>query len=518
MRASEAHPNVLLILADDLGFSDLGCYGGEIRTPHLDRLARDGVRLSGFYNTARCSPSRASLLTGRHPHSTGIGVLTDRQEGRGGYPGEIRQDVPTMAELFRDGGYTTGLFGKWHLTGRTAEVNETFPTRRGFDEFYGIIPGADDYFHPRHLWDGEQKLEAPQDPDYYLTDAISQRAASFVRSHARPDDPFFLYLAFNAPHWPLHAREEDIAAYEEVYAAGWDALRQRRYERMLAEGVVDERAGLSPRDPQQPAWDNASDPAWEARRMAVYAAQVEAMDRGIGTVLRQLEDSGALQDTIIVFLSDNGACAEELPPADAPHFLERQPSETLDGRPMQIGNRPEIVPGGDDTFASYGAAWANLSNTPFRFYKRWVHEGGIATPFIVSWPGGSLSGGRVLEAPHQLTDVLPTLAEAADVAVPAGPGVSMLDALRGVAPGDETRPLFWEHIGNCAARAGRWKIVREADSPWELYDIDSDRSELTNLAHAHPDVVAELARAWQEWADAHGVIPWERMRGLLAAE
>jgi arylsulfatase len=506
-------PNVVLILADDLGFSDLGCYGGEIRTPNLDRLGRAGTRLSSFYNTARCSPSRASLLTGRHPHETGVGVLTEPQADQGGYPGELRLDVPTSAEIFQTAGYATCLSGKWHLTGRTAEANETFPTRRGFDEFYGIIPGADDYFHPQHLWHGEERLDRPEGA-YYLTDAVSDHAAGFVRDQAAQEKPFFLYLAYTAPHWPLHAAEEDVAVYEGVYEAGWDELRAARYERMLAEGVVDGNAGLSPRDPKQPAWADAPHKEWQARRMAVYAAQVEAMDRGIGRVLDQLRASGVEDETIVVFLSDNGACAEDLPPEHSPKFFQRQPSHTPDGRPIRIGNRPEMVPGPDDTFASYGAAWANLSNTPFRFYKRWVHEGGIATPFIFSWPSGGLREGEFVRTPFQLTDILPTLTQAAGIDAAAGPGTSMLDALR---PGKAStaHPLFWEHIGNQAARDGKWKIVREADQPWELYDVDRDRSELHDLAAEHPDVVASLTAKWQAWADGIGMVPWEHMRDLI---
>lgn len=507
-------PNVVLILADDLGFSDIGCYGGEIRTPHLDRLGRGGTRLSAFYNTARCSPSRASLLTGRHPHETGIGVLTEPQADRGGYAGELRQDIPTAAETFRDAGYATCLAGKWHLTGRTASANDSFPTRRGFDEFLGIIPGADDYFHPRYLWSGEERQEPPESP-FYLTDAISDHAVEFVGRSAETSTPFFLYLAYTAPHWPLHAPEEGVASYEGVYDEGWDRLREQRYERLLAEGVVDEAAGLSPRDPAQEPWEATSDRAWQARRMAVYAAQVEAMDRGVGRVLDELERRGIADDTIVVFLSDNGACAEELPPEHSPRFFERQPSATPDGRPMRIGNRPEIVPGGDDTFSSYGAAWANLSNTPFRRYKRWVHEGGIATPFLVSWPAGGLRTGAFVRTPFQLTDVLPTLTEAAGIPAPPGPGTSMLSALR---EGEgEPHPLFWEHIGNRAARIGRWKIVCEADEPWELYDMETDRSELDDVSGEHPDVVDEMAGLWQEWADSVGVLPWERTKALLEA-
>ncbi|MGW5641626.1 arylsulfatase [Saccharopolyspora sp. NPDC003762] len=500
---------MVLVVADDLGFSDLGCYGGEIDTPHLDRLGRSGVRMSSFYNTARCSPSRASLLTGRHPHETGIGILTDDQRPWG-YPGSLDVAVPTAAEIFREAGYATHLSGKWHLSSDTSTPNETWPTRRGFDEFYGILPGADDYFHPRNLHAGEER-QPPPVGDYYFTDAIGERAADFVARQTDAGRPFFLYLAFTAPHWPLHAPEGEVHHYAERFTAGWDELRAARRERLVEEGILGDEAPLSERDPEQLSWSEAEAQAWEARRMAVYAAQVTAMDRAIGRVMSTLEHSGAADDTLVVFLSDNGGCAEELPPPDAPKFRDRQPAHTPDGVPIKLGNDPGIWPGGEDTFCSYGKAWANLSNTPFRYYKRWVHEGGIATPLIAHWPGGGLDTGRIVHAPHQLTDVLPTLLEAAGIPFAAGPGGSMLAELRGESC-EEGRMLFWEHIGNAAARRGRWKIVREADRAWELYDMANDRTERHDLAAQEPGLVEELAARWQEWADSVGVVPWDTIR------
>lgn len=506
--------NIVVVLADDLGYSDVGCFGGEIRTPNLDALAADGVVATSFYNTARCSPSRASLLTGRHPHETGVGVLTENLTSAGAYPGTLDATVPTVAERLQTAGYRTCLAGKWHLSSDTAEPNDSWPTRRGFDDFYGIMPGADSYFHPRNLWRNEERQPVPSG-DFYLTDAVSDHAAAFVRESAEHGAPFFLYLAYNAPHWPLHAPEDVVSRYEDTYSPGWDRLRQVRYGRMREGGIVGDEAALSRRDPTQPAWRTVTDPSWQARRMSVYAAQVELMDAGIGRVLDALRESGALGNTLVIFLSDNGACAETLPPEHAPHFRRRQPSHTPDGQPMRIGNDTSISPGAADTFCSYGRAWANLSNTPFRLYKRWVHEGGIATPFIASWLAGGLDRGRTLRTPHQLTDILPTLLDAAGVGQVEGPGVSMLPALRDVEAATP-HALFWEHVGNAAARDGRWKIVREADQPWELYDMDVDRSELNDLAAEQPQIVREMASQWQKWADSVGVIPWEILRGVVA--
>lgn len=512
----QRRPNIVVILADDMGFSDLGCFGGEIATPNLDRIGRQGLRASNCYNTARCSPSRASLLTGRHPHETGVGVLNGNMTAHGGYPGTLSRDFPTIAERLKAAGYRTGISGKWHLSSSINEPDESWPTRRGFDEFYGITAGADSYYHPGSLWHNETKMETPT-TGFYLTDAISDHASQFVRDS--DSNPFFLYLAYTAPHWPLHADEEFVTPYEDRYRKGWDLLRQERYERLRGEGILDDSAALSDRDPTQPAWDEVAFPDFEARRMAVYAAQLEILDRGVGRVLDALEETGVLDDTLVMFLSDNGACAEGMPPGQSPQFLRRYSRDTPDGMPLMLGNTPDIWPGPRNTYSSYGQAWANLSNVPFRLYKRWVHEGGIATSFIASWPAGSLADGSVLHEPFQLTDITPTILDAAGVEDrDRVVGTSMLPSFREAGSPDfvpAEHTLFWEHIGNAAARRGDWKIVRISDQPWELYNLGVDRSELHDLADQHPELVAELADAWQEWADRVGVIPWNRLKEVL---
>lgn len=521
-------PNVVLVLVDDMGFSDIGCYGGEIHTPHIDRLARDGVRFSQFYNTARCSPSRASLLTGLHPHQTGIGVLTNDDRPRG-YPGSINDRCVTLAEVLKSAGYSTCLSGKWHLASEMREPNDAWPTRRGFDRFYGTLTGCGSFFQPGTLTRGEENAEDDGlDPDFYYTDAITNEASAFIRDchAARPGTPYFLYVAYTAPHWPLHARAEDVEKYRGRFDAGWDELREKRMRRLRELGILDDTVALSGRDPTQPAWHEAEYKEWQARRMEVYAAQIDRMDKGVGRVLAALEEAGDLANTLVIFLSDNGASDEVLPLVEIERFRKRLDIlrlRTRDGREVGIGNEPAIVPGPEDTYASYGRAWANLSNTPFRYYKRWVHEGGIATPFIVHWPAGGLGSGNVVHAPFQLTDVMPTVLEATGAAYPARykgrdiipfEGRSLLPALRGRSSPDGT--LYWEHTGNAAIRRGRWKLVRDYPQPWELYDISTDRTELHDLAASHPDVVADLAGQWQAWADRVGVIGWDVTLNLYA--
>lgn len=521
-------PNVLLVLVDDMGFSDIGCYGGEIDTPHVDRLAREGVRFSQFYNTARCSPSRASLLTGLHPHQTGIGILTNDDRPRG-YPGTINRRCVTLAEVLKGAGYATCLSGKWHLASEMRTPNDAWPTRRGFDRFFGTLTGCGSFFQPGTLTRGETNVEQEAlAPDFYYTDAIADEACAFVREHAaaRSGQPFFLYTAFTAPHWPLHARAEDVAKYRGAFDAGWDVLRERRMERLRATGLFGDDVALSGRDPTQPAWEDAAHKDWEARRMEAYAAQIDRMDKGVGRILGELESAGQLDDTLVIFLSDNGASDEGLPLVELERFRQRTDilrTCTRDGRPVRIGNEPAIVPGAEDTYASYGRAWANLSNTPFRYYKRWVHEGGIATPFIVRWPRGGLAAGGVVRAPCQLTDVMPTVLEATGAAYPTRhgdadilphEGRSLLPALRGRSSPDGN--LYWEHTGNAAIRSGRWKLVRDYPGPWELYDIERDRTELHDLASAQPEVVRDLARQWQAWADRIGVIPFAVTEAIYA--
>ena len=515
-----ARPNIVLILADDMGFSDIGCYGGEVRTLNLDTLGRNGVRFSHFYNTARCSPSRASLLTGLHPHQTGIGVLTtdDRPHG---YAGNLNHHCATLAEILRDSGYATCLSGKWHLASSRHTPTDAWPTRRGFDQFFGTLTGCGSFYEPGTLTRGETNASAEADaPDFFYTDAIAREATQFIADHAAPDaPPFFLYAAFTAPHWPLHAHQQDVESYNGVFDAGWDKLRVERMRRLIAEGVLPPETNLSDRDPTQPPWTEAQHHNWELRRMQVYAAMIERMDRGIGQILAALRQSGRLDNTFLIFLSDNGASSEVLPLIEPERFRQRTdivPRTGKTGQPLRIGNTPDVVPGPDDTYASYGQAWANLSNTPFRFYKRWVHEGGIATPLILHWPAGGLSPGAIVDQAFQLVDIVPTIIEATGASYPPQSitwnvepleGRSMLPATRGEAL--DPVPLFWEHTGNAAIRSGKWKLVREYPHAWELYDLQTDRTELNDLAARHPQIVADLSARWQEWADRVGVLPWE---------
>ncbi len=520
--AAEAQrPNIVVIMTDDMGWSDVGCYGGEIPTPNIDSLARRGVRMTQFYNTARCSPSRASLLTGLHPHQTGIGELTTN-DGPGGYPGSLNDRCATIAETLQAAGYRTHMTGKWHLCSDADHPNGSWPTRRGFDRYWGTIAGAGSYFAPTTLHDGETPVAAADLPDdFYYTDAIGEHAAAAIADDAASGQPFFGYVAFTAAHWPLHAREADIARFRGHFDEGWDVLRAQRHDRQVAAGLCSRDVTVHDRDPDVTAWEKTDHQQWETSRMEVYAAQIHAMDRAVGTILDALEMVGVRDNTIVVYLHDNGGCAEELPfEAEAAAAFRRRryivPPAAPDGSTIKMGNDPSITPSTADTYCSYGKAWANLSNTPFRMYKRWVHEGGIATPLIVSWPAGGVQTGTVLPGPHQLTDVVPTLLEATAVApgtnrggteLPRLPGVSMLGALRGGQSAEH--PLFWEHIGNAAMRDGRWKLVREFQQDWELYDLASDRSEQHDLASRHPDRVATMTAAWQDWADQVGVLEYE---------
>lgn len=504
-----ARPNVLVILADDLGFSDLGAFGGEIDTPNLDALAERGIQMESFYVTPRCSPSRASLLTGRHPQSVGVGVLTEDDRPRG-YAGSLSLETPTLAERLKEAGYRTSIVGKWHLSSDTRTPNETWPTRRGFDEFYGILHGCSSYYNPPLMHD-ERRLpdSASADDDYYITDDLTQRALDTIAQSDESGSPWLLYLAYTAPHWPLHARESDIRKYRERYVRGWDALREERLARQQDAGMQTSTA-LGDRDARVPAWTDTPHHEWETERMATYAAQVEAMDRGIGRIIDDLTDRGILDDTLILFSSDNGACAEKLPSSSERWAFPPEicPRTTRDGRPVRVGDEPSITPGPEEGYAGYGRSWAHLSNTPFRLYKRWVHEGGISSPFIASWPAGGVTSESPVPGAAHVVDIVPTILHAAGVDESSSAGISLLPLWRGDASAPE-RDLFWEHVGNAAIRRGRWKLVRESGRPWELYDLENDRIESIDLVEQHPALVEDMAAAWDAWASTNGVIPWD---------
>jgi arylsulfatase A-like enzyme len=524
-------PNIVLILNDDMGYSDLGCYGGEVQTPTLDRLARDGLRFSQFYNTARCSPSRASLLTGLHPHQTGIGILT-YDSGPEGYAGNLNQRCVTIAEVLKAGGWRTYMSGKWHVSSNLKQPTDSWPMQRGFDRFFGTIIGAGSFYDPNTLTRGNANAEHEARADgFFYTDAISDQAAAYIREHAatHPNDPFFEYVAYTAPHWPLHAHDEDIAKYKGRFDAGWDALRDERLDRLVADGLLAPQWRLSPRDPSQPPWSEAEHKGWLLRCMEVYAAQIDRMDQGIGRIVQALQDTGRLDDTLIIFLADNGACAEDIPEGVSIEELVDKlmiaRSHTRDGRPVHIGNQPALMPGPEDTYQSYGTAWANLSNTPFRLYKHWIHEGGIATPLIFHWPEGITQRGAIRHTPGYLPDIMATIVDITGVAYPqayAGREVLPLEG-QSLAPafdadGIERAPMFWEHEGNAAVRVGDWKLVRKFPGAWELYDLKADRTELNDLAAVHPERVEAMAAQYEAWAQRCGVKPREQIVALMRGQ
>lgn len=513
--------NVIIFLADDLGYSDIGGYGGEIRTPNLDRLASNGVKLSNFHNTPRCSPSRASLLTGMHPHQTGIGILTGNNVSEGGYAGNLNNRCATIAEVLKSNGYITAITGKWHLTNSPNKPNGAWPTERGFDKFFGTLDGCATYFRPGTLTRGLENVESEADnnPDFFYTDAIANEAEKFLKEKPA-GKPYFLYVPFTAPHWPLHAREATIKSYAGTYDAGWDAIRAKRLERQKALGIIPKETELSPRDARVLSWEEETDKEWQARRMEVYAAMVTEMDNAIGQILNQVEANNELDNTIIIFLSDNGACAEALPLDEIADFRRAKnlmSTRTRDGHKVTLGNDPDVMPGGEETYASYGVGWANVSNTPFRLYKRYTHEGGVMSPFILHWPAGNLANGKVNTSTFQLVNVAPTLYEALGVTYPATLNGNKLEALAGGSmlsalqtAETESSQLWWEHIGNAAIIRGKWKLVREFEWDWELYDLSTDRNELKNLASDHTDIVMTLSSEWERLAKLHGVIPFKK--------
>lgn len=525
-------PNIIIILNDDMGFSDIGCYGGEIDTPNLDRLAANGLRYSQFYNTARCSPSRASLLTGLHPHQTGIGILT-YDNGPEGYAGDLNKSCVTIAEVLKAKNYKTYLSGKWHVSSNLTTPTESWPLQRGFDHFFGTIIGAGSFYFPNTLTRGNDNIEseAANDPAFFYTDAISDQAAAYIREHdrAHPDAPLFQYVAYTAPHWPLHAHDEDIAKYKGRFDAGWDNLRKSRLAKLVEAGIIHPGWQLTDRDPTQPPFTEAENREWLLRCMEVYAAQIDRMDQGIGRILKALEDTGRLDNTLVIFLSDNGACAEDIPDNVTAKELVDQlmiaKAETRDGRPVRFGNDPALMPGPEDTYQSYGTAWANLSNAPFRLYKHWIHEGGIATPFIVHWPAGIAEKGGLRHNPGQLPDIMATILDVTGADYPGTFGGNAILPCEGesLVPSFASAysprgPMFWEHEGNAAVRVGKWKLVRKYPGAWELYDMEADRTEMHDLAGQHPQRVAEMSAQYDVWADRCGVIPRDKILALMKAQ
>jgi arylsulfatase len=520
-----------------VGWSDIGCYGGEIPTPHLDALAAGGLRFTQFYNTGRCCPTRASLLTGLYPHQAGIGHMMDDKSAQSGpgFEGDLNRRGLTIAEALKLAGYRAYALGKWHVTrhAKPQGPKHNWPLQRGFDRYYGTITGGGNYFDPAMLTRDNTPVAATADPEYrpekfYYTDALSDNAARFVAEHRRDhaDRPFFMFLAYTAAHWPLHAPDDEIARHHGKYDAGYEPVRRARWEKQRNLGLVDPRWAFPSAVGDWPGVDNK---AWESRCMEVYAAQISRMDAGIGRLIEAIRQSGQLENTLVFYLQDNGACAENmrreaddrraekptLPPLPKDHiFVDVRPKQTRDGWPM-LGGRG-VMPGPADTFLSYGAAWANVSNTPFRKYKHWVHEGGISTPLIVHWPEGIAARGGVRTQPAHLIDIMSTCLDVARVPYPAERGGQRLlpPEGRSLQPAFAGEPidreaLYWEHEGNRAVRVGDWKLVADGPGgPWELYDLGTDRTEMHDLASAQPDRVREMSALWETWARRANAIPW----------
>lgn len=533
-------PNIVIIMADDVGYSDIGCFGSEIATPNLDALAAGGVSFTQFYNVGRCCPTRASLLTGLYPHQAGIGHMMN-DDGVDGYRGNLNRRSVTIAEVLRPAGYRSYAAGKWHVTpGYTLkdwENKSNWPLQRGFDRYYGTIQGAGSFWDPGSLTRDNTNITVANDSayqpadGYYYTDAISDHATKFIREHRRDNSaqPFFLYVPYTAAHWPMHARERDIAKYKGRYDGGYAAIRAARWAKQKQLGVADAAWGLAP---QSGDWSTVPNKEFEARCMEVYAAMMTSMDEGIGRIVAELKAAGQLENTLIVYLQDNGGCAETngregpavaraagptLPQLGADVFQHgNMPKQTRDGYPVRTGYG--VMPGPADTFVAYGRDWANVSNTPFREYKHWVHEGGISTPLIVSWPAGVAAArrGHLESQPGHLIDLMATCIDVAGAKYPKDfggeaitpyEGVSLRPALAGK-PLERVQPIFWEHEGNRAVRDGRWKLVSKYPGGWELYDITADRSEQHDLAAQQPDRVREMAQRYDTWARRTFVLPW----------
>lgn len=494
-------PNILIIMADDLGYADLGCYGSEIATPHLDRLAAEGMRMTQFYSAARCCPSRASLLTGGYPHTAGMGGMSDTHYTSPAYRGLLAENVPTIAEVLSSAGYDTLISGKWHV----GDESSCWPCNRGFDRSFVLLGGASSYFEIKPYRDArwlnicpsndvtlmsDDRIAEPPAEGFYLTDAFTDRAIEFLRSRAEPDPPFFLLLTYTAPHWPLHALPGDIEKYADRYREGWDRLRQTRLERMKQLGLFSAQIELPRRESEAKAWErlSRSERKEYARKMAVYAAMVDRMDQNIGRLLAELQRQRQLEDTLIVFLSDNGAARSE-------------------GVPYTSGWDKSGPIGSPQSFTAYGHGWANASNTPLRRYKAELFEGGIASPLIARYPT-LISANTINRSVGHIMDLMPTCLELAHVSsngTDTLAGQSLVPVFRGEAI-RRAAPLFWEHAGRKAVRDGDWKLVSKGDASWELYNLAEDPTESIDLAQVKPGRVSMMASDYHSWANRHGVL------------
>lgn len=486
-------PDIVIIIADDIGYSDFGCYGGEIPTPNIDRVASKGILFTQFYAENMCVASRAALLTGQYHH--------------GGYDNGTNI---TIAEGLSQGNYQKYAVGKWHNFGEDFKnyPERSAPMERGFDFFYGTPIGAGSFFAPLKLSRNGVPAESEwkENKDFYYTDAISKNAINYINETPK-DTSLFLYVAYTAAHWPLHALPEDIAEHKGRYSIGWDSLRLRRLEKMKSLGIVSDDTQLSTRHPLVPAWEQEENKEWQERRMEVYAAQITRMDQGIGSIVKALEARGRLDNTLFMIMVDNGGCHVEYLPERTGDFLNKK---TRDGQPIIAGNLPHVMPGPEATWQSYGHGWANASNTPFRLFKQYSHEGGIKVPLIIQWPSVIKEGNQISHKLTHMIDILPTVLDAADVKYPDTYDSRHIDLMDGISlvpllQGDKFKGhdyLGWSHAHGKAIRRGNWKLVKKDDAQWELYDLERDPIEVIDRAEKYPEKVLELSKRFDKWLTA----------------
>ena len=512
-------PNVLLILADDMGYSDIGCYGGEMTTPNLDSLAMSGIRFTQFYNTARSCPSRASLMTGLHPAQTGIGHMTHKIYAGSNYQGYLNDECVTLAEVAASAGYSTLMSGKWHM----GTEEEAWPYHRGFQQVYAIHNWVDSYWRVLEgceIYEQDKVvqpavgkeviLKRDNGEDFYTTDVFTDKAIEQIGRSLRenPDRPFFSYLAFNAPHWPLEAPDSVIAKHLGEYDKGWKDLIKKKTARMKKMGIIEKDTPIGWQ--QMRNWDNMSEDDREnsAFRRAIYAAQIEVMDQNIGRVINFLKEQGVYDDTIIIFLSDNG-CSAEPEKGDMGYCWKKN----------RKSNYEEWKRNSARVGASQGKMWAIASNAPFRWYKKFVHEGGISTPLIISYPVALKNPGSLVRTPSYLPDVMATFVDFTGAEYPHDgrihecTGRSLMPAVYGRKL-SEHKVMCWEHEGHGAIRMGDWKLVTTDimdDASWELYDLRDGRSEMNNLAAEQPDRVRKMLAEWKKWSVETGVLPREEL-------
>ena len=504
----DQRPNIVLILVDDLGFSDIGPYGAsEIETPNLDKLAAEGLRLKEFYNNSICAPTRASLLTGQYQHKAGVGYFNVNL-GLPAYQGFLNHESLTLAEVLRAGGYSTLMTGKWHV----GDDKDQWPNQRGFDEFFGFIGGASNYYEIGTGYDAQVALVKNNQPyvlqpGKYLTEEITNTALEFLTDQDKEKKPFFLYLAYNAPHWPLQALPQDIAKYKGKYKIGWDSLRVLRYQNAIKKGVIDPSEKITQHDTQLKPWNTLTydeQQLWQARQ-EVYAAMIDRMDQGIGRVMAKLKELKKDQNTIVIFLSDNGAQGGNILRVYTP--------------------RTSGPVGTAGSFETQNSNWSQTGNSPLRNYKDSPYEGGISAPFI-AWFPKLIKANTIAQGVAHLIDLAPTFYQLAGVQYPtefngvktfALPGKSLLPVLTGKADKvNRDEPLFWERSGKQAVRDGKWKLVLPAgvNPQYELYDIEQDRGENNNLAAIHPDIVEKLKAEYADWAQRNDVIDYNKLKGL----